>query len=362
MAMIWIVAFLLIFLPSVSSAAVSLSEKDWQTLKAIARGGGGAGGSVSSGSGLPATCTPGTGPNALYLDTDTGSLYYCSTANTFTSLGTSEQDTLDSTFDRGKVIDGANSLPNAVRIGDGTTSICLYTDATLGPVIKPCTDADTRTHIWTNFTWGLRDHEGDADMFIVDPDATDNARYAWQSGYRPIKTIPLLADMLYPRGSSTLVTDTALISGGQVDPYLTTTDSDSDGFYRKFRMPPDWDGGTVTATITVINTNATPANAFRVDVSGECWPAGTAVGTTISTTGEQSAIITFGSSGSCGGSACNQNDPASATTAAITINGTPAGGNYCGFQAQTNATGTTETVGGIKIVQMDIHYKINKGF
>lgn len=278
------------------------------------------------------------------------------------SPGTSPSDTLDTVFDRGKIIDGASSLANAVRIGDGVTPLCLFTDATLGPRIKPCTDSNTRTYIENGFTWCLYDIEGDSCMLTVDPDATDNDKYVWASGYRPIKTVSLSADALYPLGSSTLVTDTALISGGLIAPYITTTDSDNDGAYRYLVMDPKWDGGTVTATITVVNTNATPANAFRVDVSGECYPAGTAIPTTISTTGEQSAIITFGSSGSCGGSACNQNDPASATTAAITINGTPAGGNLCGFQAQTNASGTTETVAGIKIVDLTIHWKLGKGF
>jgi len=316
---------------------------------------------ITTGTEAPSTCTPG-GENAFFLDTDTNALFYCSDTDTYAGLDTGQTVTLDNAFDNGKIINGANSLANCVEIGDGTTPMCGYTDSTLGPLWRPKTLSNTRTYIWTNFNWALYDIEGDSTMLVVDPDATDNDKYTWTSGYRPIKTLPLTADMLFPRGSSTVVTDTALISGGQVDPYVTTTDSDSDGFYRKLVMDPKWDGGTVTATITVINTNATPANAFRVDVSGECWPAGTAVGTTISTTGEQSAIITFGASGSCGGSACNQNDPASATTAAITINGTPAGGNYCGFQAQTHASGTTETVAGIKIVQMDIHYKISKGF
>lgn len=270
--------------------------------------------------------------------------------------------TLDQAFDGGKVIDGANSLANAFRVGDGTTPMCQYTDATLGPVIRPCTDSNTRTFIWTNFTWCWYDIEGDACMFTVDPDATDNDKYVWASGYRPIKTIPFPADALYPRGSSTLVTDTALISGGLISPYLTTTDSDSDGFYRYFVMPANWDGGTVTATVTVVNVNATPANNFEVDISGTCYPAGTVIPTTISATGEQAANIDFDAAGACGGSACSQNDPASATTAAITINGTPAGGNLCGFQGQVDATATTETVAGIKIIQMDIHYKIGKGF
>lgn len=261
-----------------------------------------------------------------------------------------------------KEITWANSLLNAVKLGDGITPICIYTDGTLGPVIKPCTDANTRTYIWTNYTWCLYDIEGDGCMLTVDPDATDNDKYVWASGHRPIKTISFPADALYPRGSSTLVTDTALISGGLISPYITTTDSDSDGFYRYIVMDPKWDGGTVTATVTVVNVNAVPANNFEVDISGACYPAGTAIPTTISATGEQAANVEFDTAGACGGSACSQNDPASATTAAITLNGTPAGGNLCGFQGQVDATATTETVAGIKIIQMDIHYKLAKGF
>lgn len=261
-----------------------------------------------------------------------------------------------------KEVTWANAFATALCVGGGVNPLCIYEDATLGGVIRPKTLGNVQTYIWTGFTWCLFSIGNDRCMLIVTPSATDNDKYVWNAGERPVKTLSLPADALYPRGSSTLVTDTALVSGGLIAPYLTTTDVDADGFYRYLVMDPKWDGGTVTATVHIVNTNATPANAFRVDVSGECFPAGTLVQPTISTTGEQSAIITFGSSGSCGVSACNQNDPASATTAAITINGTPAGGNYCGFQAQTNASGTTETVGGIKIVQLDINYKISKGF
>lgn len=268
--------------------------------------------------------------------------------------------TLDQAFDGGKVIDGANSLANAMCVG-ATLKLCLYEDATMGPLIRPSTDANARTYIWTNFNWCLYDVEGASCTLTVDPDATDNDKYTWTAGYRPSKTISFPADALYPLGASTLVTDTALISGGLISPYITITDSDSDGFYRYLVMPANWDGGTVTATITVVNVNATPANNVEVDVSGACYPAGTVIPTTISNTGEMPATITFGAAGSCGVSACNQNDPASATTAAITINGTPTGGNLCGFQAQVDATASTETVSGIKVVQMDIHYKINKG-
>lgn len=82
-----------------------------------------------------------------------------------------DTDTLDTVFDRGKTIDGANSLANAVRIGDGTTPWCIYTDSVLGPQLRPCTDANVRQLIPTNFTGGWYDEEGAADVMVVDPDA-----------------------------------------------------------------------------------------------------------------------------------------------------------------------------------------------
>ena len=51
-----------------------------------------------------------------------------------------------------KEITWASTLSDAMPVGDGTTPLCIYTDATLGPVIRPCTDSDVRTYIWTNFT------------------------------------------------------------------------------------------------------------------------------------------------------------------------------------------------------------------
>ncbi len=290
--------------------------------------------------------------------TGMGSTAVTSRGGTGTGGGAS---TLTQAYQGGKDIVGPNSLATAVCIGV-TLKLCTYEDATLGPLSRPSTDSNTRTYIWNGFTWCLYDIEASICVLTVDPDATDNDKYVWAAGYRPIKTLPLTADALYTQGAAALVTDTALISGGLVSPYLTITDSNSDGFHRFVVMDPKWDGGTVTATLTVVNTNATPANAFEVDVSGQCYPAGTVIGTTISTTGEQPATITFGASGACGVSACHQNDPASATTPAITLNGTPAGGNVCGFQAQVDATATTEAVAGIKVVQLDIHYKIAKGF
>lgn len=257
----------------------------------------------------------------------------------------------------------ADAIANAVCIGSGTNPICIYEDATLGGIIRPQTLGNTNTYIWPNFNWRLYDVEGDSTIFVVDPDAVDNLKYTWSPGYRPVKTLPLPADSLYARGSAVVVTDTALRAGGLISPYVTITDSDSDGFYRYFRMFDNWDGSPVGMTLSVVNTNGVPANALLAHVSMECYAKGAAIPTTIATTNEQPITVSFGSSGSCGASACSQNSEVSVSAAtAVTVSGTPAGGNWCGVQAQVDAAGTTETVAGLKITQLDIHYRISRGF
>ena len=70
-----------------------------------------------------------------------------------------------------KEITWANSLANAVRIGDGVTPGCFYTDATLGFLGIPCTASNTSTLVLTNFNWMLWDQEGAAAILTADPDA-----------------------------------------------------------------------------------------------------------------------------------------------------------------------------------------------
>jgi hypothetical protein len=86
-------------------------------------------------------------------------------------MSTASSPTLDNAFDEGKSIDGANSLANAVRIGDGTNQWCLYRDASLGLLMVPCTAAAVRQFVQTNQTGGAYSEEAAADIYVIDPDA-----------------------------------------------------------------------------------------------------------------------------------------------------------------------------------------------
>ena len=113
------------------------------------------------------TCTAGGG-STIRLCRGNGTTW-----DTIGDGSPAEVDTLDTVFDRGKTIDGANSLANAVRIGGATDSVrwCLYNDATLGRRFLPCEAANTQTIAMTNQTWCLFDEEGGVCGWTWDPDA-----------------------------------------------------------------------------------------------------------------------------------------------------------------------------------------------
>lgn len=115
--------------------------------------GGGGGATVSTGTTLPATCTPG-GDNGLFLDTDDETLHACVATDTFILVNTTEADTLNTVFTRGKSITGASSFANAVKFldtnGDGTA---FYSDPTDGVKIV-CVDNNVE-NACTNYTRAL---------------------------------------------------------------------------------------------------------------------------------------------------------------------------------------------------------------
>lgn len=176
---------------------------------------------------------------------------------------------------------------------------------------------------------------------------------------KPKRSVYLPADGLYMQGC-TLVTDTALVSGGLIEPYITCGDNDAHGFHRGLVMPDSWDGGTITVELTLINVNASPANNYEIDFSGECDRTATTIATTIATTGEQPALVDFDAGQSCGGGACAQNALVQVMTAAITLNGSCVGGDLLRLQGQVDATNTTTAqVADVKVLGIKMEYSVS---
>lgn len=256
-----------------------------------------------------------------------------------------EADTLDTVFDRGKSIDGANSLANAVRIGDGTTPWCIYTDASAGPQIRPCTDANVRTIIPTNFTHALYDEEGGAAVETVDPDAANtHAMWTYGSAYQPKKEIWIPAGALSTDGTQCAAPAEVTINSGAKRYTVICTDNDASTAYADVMMPNSWNGGTITVTGVFVQTAADTSN-MNADVAAACRVDGDTIN---NTWGTEVAMDT-----AMGGSSKLD----TVTTAAITPNGTCTGDNtLLQLRWQLDATGTTTAVATLHLLGFKVTY------
>lgn len=257
--------------------------------------------------------------------------------------------TLNTAFGNGKAIDGANSLANALRVGDGVTDICIYTEASLGPQIRACTDADTHTLIPTNFTWSLYDEEGALAMETVNPDAASTL-LIWtypNAAYRPKKSIWLDAGAASVDGTQ-CATPTESANTLVKTWTIVCQDSDSGAIYWKFAMPDSYDGGTITAELQVYQVGA-GTNTIELDIAAMCYSHDEAVSAFASPpTGEQAASITLTA----------DNDILHATTSAITPAGTTcAGGDTFFVTAQVDATASHADIAvDVEIMGVKIEY------
>lgn len=228
-----------------------------------------------------------------------------------------------------KEITWANSLANCVKIGDGTTPLCIYTDATLGPVIRPATAAQTRTYIWTDQTWCLYNVEGSGCMLTVDPDAASkNAMYQFASSYYPEKVFRV---GLSPRGLAT-IGEESIISNQPTAWYAILTDVDTDAVDFTLTVTADISHVT-TATVQLygVSKNASPSGNVELDCAIKSFRPGTDTFTAHSTTGEQAVVLT----------PATQYRPVATTSSAITINGTVATGAILYGSCELDAVATT---------------------
>lgn len=285
-------------------------------------------------------CTTGSGSTRV-LCNFTGSAW-----EGLSGGGGSGASTLDEAFDGGKTIDGANSLANAVRIGDGVTPMCLYTDATLGPVIIPCTASNTQTLALTNFNWMLWDQEGAAAIETIDPDAASTlAMYTYGANYRPKKSIWFGAGALSVDGTQCAAPAEVTINSGPKIWTIICTDNDASTMYGSVKMPDSWDGGTVTFEHVYIQT-AADTSALNGDIAAQCYGNGEAVGSTWNEVAIDDAAVT----------GSNKND--FTTSGAVTPAGTCAAGDMLYFRYQLDAGGTTTAVATLHHVGFKMEYSV----
>lgn len=243
---------------------------------------------------------------------------------------------LQGTFALGKSITGANSRANAFRFGDGVTPMCGYTDATLGPMIRGCTDANTLSVIASTFTYKIWDEAGALSMEDIKPSGATTA-LMWtypNATYRPKKQIYFPAGSLSVDGTQCSAPSEVTINSGAKRWTIVCADNDSSTIYGEVEMPDSWDGGTVTLMGTFIQTAAN-TSAINADIAMACRVNGDTVNNTWGTEIPMD-IANLGGS----------NKINTATTSAITPNGTCTGaGTMLQFRYQVDAAGSTTAMG-----------------
>lgn len=302
---------------------------------------------------LPATCILSSDASAVTSATASG-LYQCNVAG-FTQLrgrisantGTITVKSLATTSavrsgvggttgwptsSANKEITWANSLPNAMRVGDGVTPLCLYTDATIGPTIRPCTDSNTETIIPANFNWCLYDIEGASCIYTVDPDAASTlAMHQIAAAYRWKKSVWFGAGALSTDGTQCAAPAEVTINSGPKIWTVICTENDASTMYWSFKSPDNWDGGTFTVDHVYIQT-AADTGSMLGELSAQCHGNGETVDSTWGSVVELDDAAVTGS---------NKNDMITST--AVTPAGTCAAGDMVYFRWQYDATGNPTT-------------------
>lgn len=291
----WLFILLIgVFSPSLSSAAVSLSEKDWQTLKAIARGGGAGVGSIPTGTTPPATCTPGDlSANGLWVNTDSNELLVCTATDTFTSTTDIELDTLQSVMQRGNTSTGNDETNPVQFLGTGGNSGIghEFFVSSGGDIVYRClTNAgaglcDQISQVFNTYRAGWKDNAG-TERFLFDGTSgaitkmTVDHTSADVAVTRKIPvTIPMagcpngVAGTSFSRGanSETFPTATCLDSGNVESPHLSFSGSAVNAVQITFKIPPQFTSLTsVDFSIEHASAAASPTGNIEWDISTLC--------------------------------------------------------------------------------------------
>lgn len=255
---------------------------------------------------------------------------------------------LDANFSLNPQITGATT-GNPMRVGSNVsaqTDVCTGTDGTLGGVIKPCTDADTRTYIWTNFTWCLFDVEGGSCVIKVDPDAaTRYDEYQFFTGHLPLKSFWVGAGGVDGDGTNCPATATTVtINSGPRMPTIICGSGANGDLDFTVGMPYDWDASSLFVEPVYIQTAAN-TSAMNSDIKAQCRGTGEALS---STWGSSVAIDDTNVTGS------NAQD--TTRSGAITPAGTCSRGDLVSFRWTLDVTGTTTPESTLHILGFRVLY------
>lgn len=260
----------------------------------------------------------------ILTDSTVGSAVWAATVN-------SEADTLDTVIGRGNTTDGCTEA-DPCQFGNGTVYVNIYVNDANQFVIEPSTAADRYLTCMTNQKCGFYDTEGGAVILDIDPDAASTlAMYTFGTAYKPKKTIDFPAASLTTDTAQCASPTLATINSGAPRYTIICTENDASTIYGEVVMPDAWDGGTVTFKHRYVQT-AADTGSMLSDIAAACRRSGDTIN---NTWGSEVAIDDAAVSGS--------NIIDMTTSAAVTPNGTCAGGALLQFRWQYDGTGNPTT-------------------
>jgi hypothetical protein len=136
------------------------------------------------------------------------------------------------------------------------------------------------------------------------------------------------------------------INSGPTVYVVNCSDSDAATLEGSVTMPDNYDGGTVTFTLSVVDVNAAPSGTSEMDFSVQCRGHDDTVNSTYGT--EVPASISH--------TGLAQADVAQGTTAAVTGNGTCQPADLLFWRAQVDATASDATMSQILVLGVKMEY------
>jgi len=196
--------------------------------------------------------------------------------------GTTAAQGLDANFDIEPEIDNATSA-NPFIVGNGTQKLEIFGDATMGGTVRPSPLGDSTWRCWTNYNCVIRDEEGAATIFTIDPDAaTKLLMYQYGANYRPLKSDFLSAYSLQGDGTNCPARPTVVTISNMIYPTFICTENNSSRLKFAIPMRTNWDGGTVYFKPYYSQT-AADTGSVLLDAAAACRALGTAFNGTYGT-------------------------------------------------------------------------------
>jgi len=194
--------------------------------------------------------------------------------------------------------------------------------------------------------------EGCTDDQVVSYDAAADLFYCKDDDVLVdiVESVVWNAAGMVPDGTQCEISSTAVqINSGPLDYTAICADNDASSLYGHIVMPDSWNGGTVTFELEYLQT-AADTDVLNSDIAAMCRGATETVNNTWSA---EAAIDDAAVTGS--------NAVDHTTSAAVTPNGTCAGGDTLYFRWQMDAGGTTTAVATLHFLGMKMEYTSTVG-